>query len=377
MRLYLNRSSSDMNTKSALIASITVLSAAPIFGEDIDQAYLSGSDSGVQGGWWEKTTIGGYGELHLNQGDKEQIDYHRWVLFFNHKFTDRIKMFSEFELEHSLAGDGKPGEVELEQAYIEFSLENGWSVKAGQYLIPVGTLNETHEPNTFFGVERNNVEKNIIPTTWWEGGASVHKVYDSGLSFDFAVHSALAVPTTGSKAFNIRSGRQKVAEADATDYAATARVRYSGIEGLDLSAFANYQNDIARDNDEDNSALLLGATVSYRNGGFGLKGLIGQWDIDGASFEANDADSQSGYYIEPSYTWSFGGDQKVGVFARYSHYDFAKNLLNASGGEYDEYSVGVNYWPTDNVVLKADFSQSEKEGGDNNETYNFGVGYSF
>ena len=154
-------------------------------------------------------------------------------------------------------------------------------------------------------------------------------------------------------------------------------MRYSGIEGLDLSAFANYQNDIARDNDEDNSALLLGATVSYRNGGFGLKGLIGQWDIDGASFEANDADSQSGYYIEPSYTWSFGGDQKVGVFARYSHYDYAKNLLNASGGEYDEFSVGVNYWPTDNVVLKADFSQSEKEGGDNNETYNFGVGYSF
>lgn len=367
----------DMNTKSALIASITVLSAAPIFGEDIDQAYLSGGDSGVQGGWWEKTTIGGYGELHLNQGDKDEIDYHRWVLFFNHKFTDRIKMFSEFELEHSLSGEGKPGEVELEQAYIEFSLENGWSVKAGQYLIPIGTLNETHEPDTFFGVERNNVEKNIIPTTWWEGGASVHKVNDNGLSFDFAVHSALAVPTTGSKAFNIRSGRQKVAEADATEYAATARVRYSGIEGLDLSAFANYQNDIAVDNDEDNSALLLGATLSYRNGGFGLKGLIGQWDIDGDSFEANDADSQSGYFIEPSYTWSLGGDQKVGVFARYSHYEYAKNLANASGGEYDDFAVGVNYWPTDNVVLKADFSQSEKKGGDTNETYNFGVGYSF
>lgn len=377
MRLYLNRFPTDMNTKSALIASITVLSAAPIFGEDIDQAYLSGGDSGVQGGWWEKTTIGGYGELHLNQGDKEEIDYHRWVLFFNHKFTDRIKMFSEFELEHSLSGEGKPGEVELEQAYIEFSLENGWSVKAGQYLIPVGTLNETHEPDTFFGVERNNVEKNIIPTTWWEGGVSVHKVNDNGLSFDFAVHSALAVPTTGSKAFNIRSGRQKVAEADATEYAATARVRYSGIEGLDLSAFANYQNDIAVDNDEDNSALLLGATLSYRNGGFGLKGLIGQWDIDGDSFEANDADSQSGYFIEPSYTWSLGGDQKVGVFARYSHYEYAKNLANASGGEYDDFAVGVNYWPTDNVVLKADFSQSEKKGGDTNETYNFGVGYSF
>ena len=155
-------------------------------------------------------------------------------------------------------------------------------------------------------------------------------------------------------------------------------MRYSGIEGLDLSAFANYQNDIARDNDEDNSALLLGATVSYRNGGFGLKGLIGDWDIEGASFEANDADSQWGYYIEPSYTWSFGGDQKVGVFARYGYYDYAKvDVAEAKGGEYDEYSVGVNYWPTDNVVLKADFTQTEKDGGNSNETYNFGVGYSF
>ena len=75
--------------------------------------------------------IGGYGELHYNNWDisdgtkKREIDFHRFVLFFGYDFTDSIRFHSELELEHSLAGDGKPGEVELEQAYVEFDPEHG------------------------------------------------------------------------------------------------------------------------------------------------------------------------------------------------------------------------------------------------------------
>jgi len=249
---------------------------------------------------------------------------------------------------------------------------------AGQYLLPIGILNEVHEPDTFYGVERNNVEVNIIPTTWWEGGVMVSKNFESGLGFDVAVHSALAVTTdlSSSNAFRIRSGRQKVAEADASDYAASFRARYNGIPGLSLTAFANYQNDIAPDNTEDNSALLLGGSAVYQNGGFGLRALIAHWDIQGQSFEDNDADSQWGAYIEPSYRWSFG-DQAVGVFGRYSHYEFARGAGNSRGGEFDEFTVGVNYWPIANVVLKADYTLIEQDGEEDNETFNFGIGYSF
>ena len=97
--------------------------------------------------------------------------FHRFVLFFGHKFNAATRMFSEFELEHALAGEGKPGEVELEQAYIEHDFGDAFTGRAGVMLIPAGILNEVHEPPTFYGVERNNVEKNIIPSTWWEGGA--------------------------------------------------------------------------------------------------------------------------------------------------------------------------------------------------------------
>ena len=132
-----------------------------------------------------KTTIGGYGELHYNNlrnqkspvdgksGNKDQIDFHRFVLFINHEFNDKMRFVSELELEHSLAGDGAPGEVELEQAYIQYDVTEKTAVVGGLFLTPVGILNETHEPPTFYGVERNDVEKNIIPTTWWEGGAMV------------------------------------------------------------------------------------------------------------------------------------------------------------------------------------------------------------
>jgi len=67
-----------------------------------------------------KTSIGGYGELHYNnqEGDDE-VDFHRFILYFGHEFTDNIRFFSELELEHALAGEGKSGEIELEQAWIE------------------------------------------------------------------------------------------------------------------------------------------------------------------------------------------------------------------------------------------------------------------
>ena len=127
------------------------------------------------------THFGGYGELHINHlsnekaggSDKDSADLHRLVLFIGHTFSDTVHFYSEIEWEHSIAGEGKVGETEVEQAYIEFDVAPEYTVKAGVFLLPVGLMNETHEPDTFYGVERNSVEKNIVPATWWEGGVAV------------------------------------------------------------------------------------------------------------------------------------------------------------------------------------------------------------
>lgn len=332
--------------------------------EAIDEAYNNGSTGYGGNNWFEGITLGGYGELHLNlNSDKDNaIDFHRWVLFLNHRFTDRITFNSELELEHSLAGDDQPGEVELEQAYIDMAFDGGMHLKAGLFLLPVGTLNETHEPNTFYGVERNPIEKVIIPTTWWEAGLALSRSTEGGLSWDLAVHSGLNMDPA--KPFDIRSARQKVAKATAEDAAVTARITYSGISGVTVSGFANYQSDISQGGGADASALLLGATADVQMGAFRLRGLGASWDIDGTAAAAAGKEDQWGYYIEPSYSFDLGNG-KMGAFARYNEWD-------TGGGATDSVSVGINYWPVDNVVFKGDYTDE-----DGNDSFNLGVGYSF
>jgi len=320
------------------------------------------------------TTIGGYGELHYNNitdnksgNDKKSIDFHRFVLFFGHEFSEKTRFFSEVELEHSLSGDGKPGEVELEQAYIEHDFSEMLTAKAGLFLMPVGIINETHEPPAFYGVERNPVEKNILPATWWEAGAALNVKAAPGLAFDGAITSGLKVD----ESYKIRNGRQKVAKADASDLAYTARVKYTGVPGLELAATAQYQSDVTQSTAgvDTASATLLTAHAIYSIQGFTVKALYAQWDIDGKEAEALGRDEQNGWYIEPSYRFN----ESFGLFARYNEYD--NNAGNSDDTTIEQTNVGINYWLHENVVFKADY---EKVGGAKDaDGFNLGVGYQF
>ena len=299
-----------------------------------------------------KTSLGGYGELHYNNvssdsGDSQEIDYHRFVLFVGHEFSDRVRFFSELELEHSLAGDGKPGEVELEQAYAEFTLTDNTYAKTGLFLLPVGILNETHEPPTFYGVERNSVENIIVPSTWWEAGVGLRGNFGNGLSWDAALHSGLAMPTEGGSAFRVRSGRQKVAEAIASDMATTFRLKYTGMPGLELAASYQYQSDPSQvAGDGLDSGQLFAAHADYKRDRFGLRALYASWNFDGAAVEAAGADTQTGWYVEPSFRVS----ENWGLYARYEDLDAARNQ-----DKFTQTEFGFNYWPLDRVVLKMDF----------------------
>jgi hypothetical protein len=331
--------------------------------------------------WAERTQIGSYAEMHYNNldnqngdgGDKDELDFHRFVFFLSHEFSDTTRMFSEVELEHSIAGEGQDGEFELEQAYIEHDLNNTTRLKAGLFLVPVGILNQTHEPDTFYGVERNNVERNIIPTTWWEGGLALSGEIAPGWSYDTAFTSGLKLDADEGQ-WKIRDGRQKVSEADASDPAYTANLKYTGIAGLELGATVQYQQDIYQgDFTQDVDAWLYSAHLTYRNGPFGLRALAASWDIDDAiDAIAAGADTQEGWYIEPS--WLLLRD--LGIFTRYSEWD------NQAGGggdtAFSEWNVGMNYWLEEHVVFKLDY-QFQDAPADQKELngLNLGVGWSF
>jgi len=318
-----------------------------------------------------RTSIGGYGELHYSNLDsKKEIDFHRFVLFFGHEFNSLTRFFSELELEHVISGDNQPGEIELEQAYIEHDLTKNMSAKAGLFLLPVGILNETHEPTTFYGVERNPVEKNIIPTTWWEAGLALTGKINNVWSYDLALTSGLSTPTTGSNAYLIRSGRKRAAKAPASDGALTARVKWSGMAGLQISATVQRQQDITQGTDSTaGGATLFEANGVYQKGPFTLRALYAQWTLNGSGPKALGRDKQKGWYIEPAYKIT----SKLGMFARYNQWD--NNAGNSAATKYKQTDFGINYWLHENVVLKLDVQN--QSGAGSNDGFNLGIGYQF
>lgn len=334
-----------------------------------------------------KTTVGGYGELHYNtlrdqKGDnnKDQMDFHRFVLFVNHEFNDKMRFVSELELEHSLSGDGKPGEVELEQAYIQYDVAAKTSITGGLFLTPVGILNETHEPPTFYGVERNDVEKNIIPTTWWEGGAMVEHEFIDGLTANLSATSGLN--SSGSSNFAVRKARQKVAEAEAKTFAYNGRLKYTAIPGLELAGTVNYQDNFCQNQLAGcGSATLYEAHTVYNVDGFGLRALYAWWDIDGSAVSAVGADEQYGYYVEPSYRFddAIVAGQDIGVFARYAVWDNQEGSGSITDTEYQQVNFGANWWIDKDVVVKIDYQLQDVGGGVSKELdgLNLGLGYQF
>ena len=336
-----------------------------------------------KGSFLDRTHLGAYGELHFNYlkgsgkdpdgngvPNKSQADFHRFVLFISHEFSDKIRFFSELELEHSLAGDDKPGEVELEQAFIEFDLPQQRTATAGLFLIPVGILNETHEPATFYGVERNPIENKIIPATWWEGGVMVSRNLDNGLSLDVAVTTGLQTGRPGDDDFDIRSGRQKLAEANASDVAITGRAVYRGHPGLEVGATVQWSEDILATG-ENTPATLFEGHVVYQKGAWGMRALYARWDLQSDAAEDVGMDEQYGFYVEPSYRFT----ECVGVFARYNQWN---NVAGNSGGTKRQYDVGFNVWPHENVVLKVDGQfQRNDNGSPELDGVNFGLGFNF
>ena len=328
----------------------------------------------TDGGGASKTTLGGYGELHYNAGDDtadDKIDIHRFVLFIGHEFNEDVKFFSEFEIEHSLAcadDDDCPGEVEMEQMYVDVDYGDGLHTQYGVFLIPVGILNETHEPDSFYGVERNGVEKNIIPSTWWEAGIKFTKDNGNGLTLDGAIHSGMEIPTTG----KVRSGRQKIASAVNNNWAYTARVKKSS-PGMEMAFTYHNQTDAYQSKQATElSAQLMSAHIDYTWNAWQLQALIAEWSLDNKTLEDAGKGKQTGQYV----TVGYKVNDQVALFGRYEMYDVTAGDSTDSEVRIDTF--GINYYLHPRVVLKADWqAESYADSSKDDDVMNLGFGYSF
>jgi hypothetical protein len=352
-----------------------------------------------------RVSIGGYGEaVYNNFSDdtvKDLADLKRFVLYFGYRFNERTRFFSELEVEHAFASKNTQaqGEVEMESAYIEHSLGGVANFRAGLMLMPIGLINETHEPPTYFGVERNEVESRIIPTTWRELGVALQGTTEAGLEFNAGIATTPDISLYGGASKAFRDMRVGASKQPANDFGWFAALNYRGVPNW-LIGGSVFNGNTGQDGKGVNANPALrgvGAKLSlaevharYQAGELELRGLFAAGGIDdGARVNAalgitpgsGNAvpEAFSGAYLEAGYHVWRSGDYDLAPFLRVESYDtqervasgFTRNALN------DERvtTIGLNFKLHPNVVLKADVQRYDRDA--KKDRFNLGVGYMF
>lgn len=336
-------------------------------------------------------SIGGYGEMYYANPDNgdDFADVYRFITYFGYKFNDWIVLNTEIEFEHG-ADHNNGGKVVVEFLYLDFLLSEQANLRLGHVLTPMGLVNLRHEPTLFNTVQRPDIEKYLLPSTWHENGALVYGRFDNAdIDYTAGVINALNLDSDKTASANsgwIRSGRLGSDEKASFEPAFVGRVDYTGINGLMVGASV-YYGDGSNTKDDPDSTSGLTTTMfdihaSYDNGPFSAYGLYTQTNLDGAEKLSDTAvEKASGYYANASYDVSslVGLKYKLPVFAQYENYNPVEKTvdgLNEDEFQTEVVTIGLNFFPADQVVLKADYAMKEVNNVDTN-TFSFGLGFIF
>ena len=366
--------------------------------KDQVQSAKPNNASGGISGLANRTTIGGYGEVNYNNYSggstaKDKIDARRFVLYVGNKFNDMVSLRSEIELEHAIASAGDEGEIEMEQLYLDFHFTDKINSKVGLFLIPAGFLNETHEPTTYFGVERNQIETRIIPTTWREAGVAIYGEVLPALKYQVGISSGFSARKYDDPLVGIRSAHQEGSLADAEDLSLHAALNYTGINGLLVGASVFTGNTGQSEPGIGNARLTLwDAHARYQTGKFDLRALYARGHLNNAA-EINNVTGRTdapsafyGWFAEAAYHVWKSGEMDFAPFVRYEKYDTQAhipfNSVRVNSSKNKVWTVGANFWATPQVVLKADYQVYDEKDEDlfenrGDKRFNLGMGYMF
>jgi hypothetical protein len=342
----------------------------------------------------------GYGELNYSRptGDSSAAtaDLARFVLGASYTFDDKTRFVSEVEIEHAVSSADDAGEVEIEQAYIERRLSENVFGKAGLFLIPVGMLNENHEPTRYYGVFRNFVETAIIPTTWREGGFAIQGNtagglrWDAGISTGFNLSKWDAASDEGAEE-PLGSIHQELSLAAAGDLSVFGAINYTGIPGLRLGASV-FTGDSAQGQPgfDNNRITLWEGHARWNPGSWDLSALYARGTIANTA-EINTTlvgnptlipEAFFGWYAEAAYRAMLPNDWTLVPFARYETFNTGSSYAFLGAGltpdaRDDEkvLTAGFNLDIARGVVFKVDYLHFDRD--DDSNRVDFGLGYQF
>jgi hypothetical protein len=343
-------------------------------------------------------SIGGYGELLYQNFDSErdngtasgrsdQFDLLRGIVYFGYKWNDRWLLNTEIEYEH--AGS----EVSVEFAYIDYLWRPAMNVRAGLVLVPMGFINELHEPTVFLGANRPDIERVIIPTTWRENGFGLFG--DLG-AFTYRTYLVNGFRGAGFTSGGLRGGRQKGNQARAEDFAWVGRLDFTGAPGLLVGGSA-YLGDSGQDLTLSGRSVEAGTTIleghlEWRWRGLELRAMGVQADLDDVAdlnaalgFTGNQSvgETLKGHYLQLGYDVlaGRGGEKALIPYARWETYNtqdevpagFRANPAN----DVETLTLGLAVKPIEQLILKVDYQDVDNEAGTGIDQFNALLGYVF
>ena len=371
-------------------------------------------------------SIGGYGEMLFERSDRTRedgtlsgarprADLLRAVFYIGHKFSPTLLFNSEIEFEHSgvkdeaevavdpLSGEGAAeltGEATMEFAYLDWQASHAFGVRAGKLLVPMGLVNEQHEPPVFFGARRPDTERFIIPSTWSAAGAGFFGETARGLEWRaYLVEGLNAAHFDAARA--VREGRQGASQSLFTHPAITGRVDWKGTPGLLVGA-AGYTGDAWQD--ANPAAGPLHARVSmydvharWQWNGLELRGLYAGGTIGDAGALSDElgltgsdrlGKQFAGGYVEAAYdvaprlspgtTWMLAPYVRAETLD--TQMDDDETLLGLNNNPALERTIltfGLAVKPHPNVVLKADREQRSNKADGETSRWNVALGWLF
>jgi len=358
-------------------------------------------------------SIGGYGEMlyenfatEREDGSaataRDQLDVLRAIIYVGYKFDDRFLFNSEIEFEH--ASTSNAGSASVEFAYMDYLLSERAGIRAGLVLLPLGLINELHEPTTWLGTERPVTENRIIPSTWRESGIGVFAEFEHFEVRGFVVNGLDAVGGGSSKAggfsaSGIRGGRQKGSKAVAEDFGIAARADFTGIPGLVFGA-SGYLGESGQGVDDPTSpgdelgvrTLITEGHAAYRARGWDLRALVAAADLDdvtalntalGFAGDESVGERMTGWYVHAGFD-VLRSSQTLLELIPYVRYESVNTQSEVPTGfmanpanDLDIWTIGAALRPIPQIILKTDYQIRSNESNTGVDQFNVALGYIF
>jgi len=363
------------------------------------QKQLNAAQRLLSGNYASAVTMGAYGEMLYNQpeGDNGELDVQRLVLLMGYRFNDKTQFVTEIELEHV-------EEVFVEQAFVNYNVANNVNLRGGLMLVPMGIINEFHEPTTFNGTERPAMDNAIVPTTWRELGIGVSGRFNN-ISLGYQAYlfngfkSTLADGEGGVSGVlkgsnGLRGGRQKGIKSTIDSPTLSTKFDYYGIPGLRLGLSTYFGKTQA----EDEIETIEGANIGISMIGLDARYAYNRFTARGQFIHASLSDTEEynaltgadlgsvlqGWYVEGAFNLlPIQNEQKLFAFVRYEMYDThastAGSLLENEAYDRTDITTGLTYHIAPGVVLKGDyqFRSNAADNSDVQDRLNFGIGVWF